>query len=219
MPMGPGGHGVPIKRLRPLGPLLRLWHRRVLPLAKVFGLVCAAALGLTHVSHDVLITALPPLAGASYWGLRRWRLRLVARLLEGPKLRLVIRQYDELDVRNVRRGVENAYDSFVAQTLEAVEQRMVGFLESAARRTSAPPGLVDENGQVTMRLGAVETFVVVDAARLVKLSFALHLRHRQIGTVEVAMVERGKSGAETTYDVGIVAHVGGSSFAVVADSA
>ncbi|SGZ49683.1 CIC11C00000004508 [Sungouiella intermedia] len=171
--------GPPIKRYNGFTnwPSLK-WHTAFPAPAKIFTGVLSAAVTITHVHHNTLVTLGPPVAVGTYFIMRRINHQRFLRLLEGVRpenttewdddgSKIRIWKYDETNVQNVLHGIDNEFQHKLAQALEVVEKKVVDYvveLESSDSVSLLVSLLLDENKQVVMHLGeSPETFVTTRA--------------------------------------------------------
>lgn len=166
--------GPPIKRYAGFHnwPAL-LWNTRVPAAAKACSGVLVGAASLIAVHPDTLITLGPPLAVGAYFLNRRLNHRQYVRLLAvvtpksasewlNNRCNVRIWSYDETDVENVVKGIETQSEHFQAQILQLVESRIVDYVVDKASTLDASALvslLLDENSQVNVHLGEIETLV------------------------------------------------------------
>lgn len=170
--------GPPLKRYSGLKNWPQLfWHTQVPAPAKLFSGILAGALSLTHIHPNTLATVGPPLLVGAFFANRRLNHARYLRLVEivRPKnasdwddnsRKVRIWKYNEADVANVVRGLENSFEHYQAQMLELVAKKIVDFAidhdEGLASRLVAL--FLDENRQVVVHLGEnLETFVATQA--------------------------------------------------------
>lgn len=176
------------------------WNTRVPASAKIFGGVISAAVAMTHIHHNTIVTLGPPIALVSYFILRRLNHQQFLRLLalvkpanasewDDNSSKIRIWKYDETSVENVVQGIENEFQHTLAQALEVLEKKMVDYVAEKENNENVSPLvalLLDENKQVVMNLGeSPETLVstraeVIDQdgseqfVEFVRLSVALY---------------------------------------------
>lgn len=167
--------GPPVKSYNAFKSPLSLALQRVPPVAKYFSGILTAALGMTHLHPNTVVTVGPPIAVLGFFAYRRFQhaqyLKLVA--LVKPQngwadqdWKVRIQNYDETDVQNVLSGIENQYDNFHVQVMELVEKRIVDYVVQRERTGAISPVislLLDENKQVVVHLGDPETYVSLRA--------------------------------------------------------
>lgn len=155
-------------------PTSLFWNSRVPLIAKAFSGCVAAALSLTHIHPDVLITVGPPVLGAGYYLYRRlWQhrfaelLELVLRLRGGLLQCIKVPRYDETDVELARKDIDSELAYFLSVVLPAVESRVVDSLVEFSLRENLSPSLarlIDENGQIKLNMALLpETLVTLKA--------------------------------------------------------
>lgn len=151
-------------------PISFFWATRIPTIAKAFSGCLAAALSLTHIHPDILITVTPPLAGAGYFLWRKIeRLRFndavalaTRNTTENGKISVPV--YDESDLDLALKGIDSEYGYFLSVVLPKVERQLVDFVIEHHDDTMALQSMIDENGQVNVCLGTTpETFVTLKA--------------------------------------------------------
>lgn len=212
----------PLKSYLPLkNPVSLMWAKQVpLPLKYGSGLV-ATALVLTQFHPNTVGTVAPPILVAGYWLNRQVNERAYQNLLSliGPDSpRAIIKKYDESDVNNVLKGIENEYDHFTAQLFPQVEKILVDKIIDDARQNRAGT-LIDENNQVKVHLGeSAETFVTLEAEvgeedgaflSFISLSIPFYSsgdksNRRRLGVLQVALLEDSSGESpKTEYKIAI----------------
>lgn len=167
--------GPPVKRYNGFTNWPSLtWNTRVPASAKVFVGVISAAVAMTHVHHNTIVTLGPPIALGSFFILRRLNHQQFLRLLALVKpanasewdensSKIRIWNYDETNVQNVLQGIENEFQHTLAQALEVLEKKLVDYVAEQENNENVSPLvalLLDENKQVVMNLGeSPETLV------------------------------------------------------------
>lgn len=155
-----------------------IWHTQIPAAAKLFGGVLAGAATFIHTHPNTLVTLGPPIAVALYFLHQRADHRQFQRLLshvkplnssgwEDESSKIRVWNYDEADIRNVVRGIEDQYQHFQKQVLQLTENRIVDYVierESLLNTSSLISSLMDENNQVMVHLGELpETFITSKA--------------------------------------------------------
>lgn len=195
------------------------WNTRVPAPAKIFGMILSAAVTMTHVHPSTLVTLGPPMAVGSYFLNRRINHQRFLRLLalvkpsiasEWDDVRSKIRiwNYDETNVQNVLRGIDNEFQHTLVQSLEVLLKKLIDYVVQQESEDAVSPLvalLLDENKQVVMHLGeSPETLVstraeVIDQdgneqfVKFVRFSVALYSSksiqtRSRVGVVDVGLL-------------------------------
>lgn len=151
-------------------PVALFWATRVPLIAKAFSGCLFAAVSLTHIHPDVLITVTPPLAAAGFllWQkIQRQNFDDAVALAAhnvSEKNCISVPVYDESNLDLALQGIDSEYDHFLKVVLPKVERRLVDFLIEHHYEIDALKPMIDENGQVTVSLASTpETFVTLKA--------------------------------------------------------
>lgn len=198
--------GPPIKTYGALNSRLKLWWSKVPATARYGSVVVGLALSVVHLHPNTLVTLGPPVAVGvwfAYLKFRQWQFQKAYDKIKPvseddwlrPHLRVKVKPYDESDLANVAKGIDNEYDNLRVQVFEHVERRILDHVSEV--HDAVHPKFVHDD-QFVMNLGDVETFVTIkvvvldEVVSFVKMSvpyFADREKTHRQGVVEVYLLE------------------------------
>ncbi|KAK6459390.1 uncharacterized protein RJT20DRAFT_15667 [Scheffersomyces xylosifermentans] len=164
----------PRKSYNPNSNVLQyIWNQRVSANVKYFGALAFSAYTLTHVHHDTLITVGPPLLLGGYYLYRTYRKRLYAKetskildtSLDNDNGKVRFKVYDETELSNVVKGIENQVDHFKRQVVDVVERRIIDYIirnrDDSTLTAEFSPLFMDENDQFSVNINEneIETWI------------------------------------------------------------
>jgi hypothetical protein len=136
--------------------------------AKYFGAIGITAFTLTHVHHDVLLTLGPPVVIGGYFAYKWYHRRQIAietgKVLHHDLDTIRVARYDESDISNVMKGLENQFDHFKANVVDVLEQKIADYVVEQ-KSNDTPSKIVPyftDGDQITinMRPNELETFIM-----------------------------------------------------------
>ncbi|ABN68206.2 predicted protein [Scheffersomyces stipitis CBS 6054] len=198
-----------------------IWNQKISLTTKYFGAIGSCAYTLVHVHHDVLITVCPPLAIGGYYLYKFFRKkqynREVNKILgtstENENGIVRFKTYDESELGNVLKGIENEADHFKRQVVDVTERRIIDYIinqrgEPKVKKFSAL--FMDENDQFSVNTNEneVESWITAkvkipnaedqtqfnEDLNFVKLSLPLYsskdiTSRNRTGTIEVSLLQ------------------------------
>ncbi|KAK6199428.1 uncharacterized protein RJT21DRAFT_3225 [Scheffersomyces amazonensis] len=111
-----------------------LWNKIIPINVKYFTGIGLFAFSLIHIHPNVLVTVVPPILVGGYFGYRKY-IRWIHKISSEKLLKtysknskddkIQIKKYDESELSNVLKGIENEFDSFKVQLVDIIERRLL----------------------------------------------------------------------------------------------
>lgn len=197
--------------------LLQLWwYNKIPPTGKYFASIAAAAYTFTHVGHENMFTLGPPLLVGSYFGHKYYQKRLFnseSEKIIGKDVDTIrIRSYDETEVENVLKNLDNQFDYFKANIINVTERMIIDYVVKVQSNDEAGEieKLFIDNDQISINIddNNFESFILLkiplseteienysnDPVDFIKFSIPFYssqdpITKMRIGVIEVYLLE------------------------------
>ncbi|CAN3357463.1 hypothetical protein DICA3_F29338 [Diutina catenulata] len=197
-------------------PPQRWWNQVVPYQAKYFAGLGGVAVSFVNIHHDILITGVPPLAIAGYFGYKWWHRSVAAANVQvvTPECDLVrVEAYDESSLNNALAGLDSEFDHFRAQVVQLVTSRIKEEVAANPEGKLAPYFLQDS--QFSVHFGDIDTFVVAhvpvpdqeyQTIEFVKFSMPFYpskSKKKREGVIEVYLLETERNDDYTEFRIAV----------------
>lgn len=159
-------------------PIQLFWNTKVSPTVKYCSLIALLSVSISHIHHDILITAGPPSLLGGWYLYTKWRKLQYSsetqKIVPTSKTEfdlkdnnILIKKYDETEISNVLNGVDNEFDNFKRQVVDIIERRIVDYVISNQDQHNEIFSLfIDANNQFSVKLNEndIETFIILSVS-------------------------------------------------------